>query len=99
MPGVRLRLDMDEHLCNARVGLEDSVLHGMRNSMTLPYRQVAIDNDVQIDEEFKSHLPHEAFFQIDDTGNQLGYCLDLVLNRLGRSHIAELGQRRPDLPN
>lgn len=60
MQGCTGWLDMYQDFCNPGILRHDSVRRGMRDSMTLSYPQVAVDNDVQIDEEFQSHLSDTA---------------------------------------
>ena len=51
---------MYQDFCNPGILRHDSVRRGMRDSMTLSYAQVAVDDDVQIDEGFQSRFSHQA---------------------------------------
>src|SRR5262245_53870168 len=83
---------MDKNFNNAWIGVQNRTLHLMADSMTLSYCEITVHDYVEIDVEFKAHLPYKTLLQILDAGNHLGHGLDFILDCLRRSGIAEFGQ-------
>jgi hypothetical protein len=66
------RLDVNEHVGNARVALLDCVFYSVRNLMAFVHRDLAVHSDVQIDIKIQTHFAGSALFNFDHAGNCAG---------------------------
>src|SRR5436305_9182769 len=64
------RLDVDKHVGNARIALLDCRFHLMRNLVPFMHGNASVYSHVKIDIKVQSHLPDQAFFDVDDSGDR-----------------------------
>src|SRR5882724_11458745 len=66
------RLDVNEHISDARIALLNCALYSMRDLVAFMYRNVSVHADVQIDVIIQAHLARMAFFHVNNTRNRVG---------------------------
>jgi len=67
----------------------------MRDVMTFPHRNIAIDLDVKIDIKTQAHFADKALIDLDNAGNGRRRFTDTVDNCTARGGIENLVERGP----
>ncbi len=82
---------MHQHIGDARVGDPYRVLHLVCDPMAITHRQVAVDDDMEIDIIIEAHFPDKTFLNVDYAWYRDCDGLDLVEKAGSGEGVPKLG--------
>src|SRR6266480_2116498 len=87
------RLDVHQHVSDARVALLDRTFHAMRNLVAFVHGHLAIHSNVEIDIKVEAHFSGSAFLNLNDARNGSGSLANRPDELRARSGVHNLVKR------